>query len=259
MADAHDLAAQIAGFSPNSRVDLRILRGQKEQALAVKLGNLPSGKELARGESGESSPQQRQGTEDEERRNEARRKKDFEEAQAQAQTKALWEEEVRRTQGKRTTRLSEFDLNVPGGQIVRKTIGNAATTVSLRATTSVSALANDPKWLPMFAIGFESTDKRGFAGIEIQAPHRQTPLIVGTKVRDETVTGHGHLTCFKKTLDSSEKLTVEMYWATEGRLLIRVNGSEYRELARTANLSALQVIVSTGDLGVESLVLGHRR
>jgi len=64
MADSRDLARQVAGFSPNTKVDVRILRGQKEQTLAVKLGKFPSGKELARVESGESSPQQQpQGTE----------------------------------------------------------------------------------------------------------------------------------------------------------------------------------------------------
>ena len=57
VADSRDLARQIAGFSPDTKVDVRILRGQREQTLAVKLGELPSGKELARGESGESSPQ----------------------------------------------------------------------------------------------------------------------------------------------------------------------------------------------------------
>ena len=57
VADSRDLARQIAGFPPNSTVDLHILRDQKEQTLAAKLGNLPSGKEPARGESGESSPQ----------------------------------------------------------------------------------------------------------------------------------------------------------------------------------------------------------
>ena len=64
VADSRDLARQVAGFSPNTKVDVRILRGQKEQTLAVKLGKFPSGKELARVESGESSPQQQpQGTE----------------------------------------------------------------------------------------------------------------------------------------------------------------------------------------------------
>src|SRR5499426_2377300 len=58
VADSRDLALQIAGFSPNAKVDVRILRGQKEQTLAVKLGKFPSGKELARVESGEASPQQ---------------------------------------------------------------------------------------------------------------------------------------------------------------------------------------------------------
>src|SRR5262252_4902954 len=56
VADSRDLARQIAGLSPNSKVDVRILRGRKEQTIAVKLGEFPSGTELARVESGESSP-----------------------------------------------------------------------------------------------------------------------------------------------------------------------------------------------------------
>jgi serine protease Do len=63
VADSRDLARQIAGFAPNSKVDVHILRGQKEQTVAVKLGKFPSGKELARVESGESTPLQPQGTE----------------------------------------------------------------------------------------------------------------------------------------------------------------------------------------------------
>jgi len=63
VADSRDLARQIAGFAPSTRVEVRILRGQKEQTIAVKLGKFPSGKELARVESGETSPLQPQGTE----------------------------------------------------------------------------------------------------------------------------------------------------------------------------------------------------
>jgi serine protease Do len=64
VADSRDLARQIAGFSPNAKVDVRILRGQKEQTIAVKLGKFPSGKELAKVESGKSDdPVQPQGTE----------------------------------------------------------------------------------------------------------------------------------------------------------------------------------------------------
>ena len=54
VADSRDLARQIAGFAPNTKVDVRILRGQKEQTVAVKLGKFPSGKELAKVESGPS-------------------------------------------------------------------------------------------------------------------------------------------------------------------------------------------------------------
>jgi serine protease Do len=59
VADSRDLARQIAGFAPNARVDVRILRGQKEQTVAVKLGKFPSGKELAKVETGKpaSEPQ----------------------------------------------------------------------------------------------------------------------------------------------------------------------------------------------------------
>jgi serine protease Do len=59
VADSRDLARQIAGYSPNAKVDVSILRGQKEQTVAVKLGKFPSGKELAKVESSKpaSEPQ----------------------------------------------------------------------------------------------------------------------------------------------------------------------------------------------------------
>ena len=64
VADSRDLARQIAGFAPNAKVDVRILRGQKEQTIAVKLGKFPSGKELAKVETGEpDDPAPTKGTE----------------------------------------------------------------------------------------------------------------------------------------------------------------------------------------------------
>jgi serine protease Do len=57
VADSRDLARQIAGFAPNTRVDVRILRGQKEQTVSVKLGKFPSGPELAKVEPGKSDPE----------------------------------------------------------------------------------------------------------------------------------------------------------------------------------------------------------
>jgi serine protease Do len=63
VADSRDLARQIAGFAPNTKVDVRVLRGQKEQSIAVKLGKFPTGKELAKVESGKSDPVEPKGTE----------------------------------------------------------------------------------------------------------------------------------------------------------------------------------------------------
>jgi serine protease Do len=57
VADSRDLARQIAGYAPNTKVDVRILRGQKEQTVPVKLGRFPTGKELARVESGRTEPE----------------------------------------------------------------------------------------------------------------------------------------------------------------------------------------------------------
>jgi serine protease Do len=57
VADSRDLARQIAGFAPNTKVDVKILRGQKEQTVAVKLGNFPSGTELAKAEPSKAAPQ----------------------------------------------------------------------------------------------------------------------------------------------------------------------------------------------------------
>jgi len=56
IADSRDLARQIAGFAPGTKVDVRILRAQKEQTVQVKLGLLPSTQEIARpGPSGRPS------------------------------------------------------------------------------------------------------------------------------------------------------------------------------------------------------------
>jgi serine protease Do len=48
IADSRDLARQIAAFSPGTKVDLRLLRGQKEQNIAVTLGLLPTTQEVAK-------------------------------------------------------------------------------------------------------------------------------------------------------------------------------------------------------------------
>jgi serine protease Do len=64
VADSRDLARQIAAFEPGAKVDIRILRGGKEQTIGVKLGKFPSGKELAKVESGEKvDPTAAKGTE----------------------------------------------------------------------------------------------------------------------------------------------------------------------------------------------------
>ncbi|KAB2912402.1 MAG: Do family serine endopeptidase [Hyphomicrobiaceae bacterium] len=57
VADSRDLARQIASFAPNTKVDVRILRGQKEQTINVKLGTFPTGKEVARAEPAKEAPQ----------------------------------------------------------------------------------------------------------------------------------------------------------------------------------------------------------
>jgi serine protease Do len=62
VADSRDLARQVAGFSPNTKVDVRVLRGQKEQTIPVKLGKFPSGKELAKVET-DNKPVDQKGTE----------------------------------------------------------------------------------------------------------------------------------------------------------------------------------------------------
>jgi serine protease Do len=57
VSDSRDLARQIAAFQPNTRVDIQVLRGQREQTIPIKLGKFPSGKELAKVESEKAEPQ----------------------------------------------------------------------------------------------------------------------------------------------------------------------------------------------------------
>jgi serine protease Do len=50
IADSRDLARQIATFSPGTKVDVKVLRAQREQTIAVTLGSMPSNLELAKAE-----------------------------------------------------------------------------------------------------------------------------------------------------------------------------------------------------------------
>ena len=46
--DSRDLARQIANFSPGTKVEVKVLRAQREQTISVKLGTLPTNQELAK-------------------------------------------------------------------------------------------------------------------------------------------------------------------------------------------------------------------
>ncbi len=48
--DSRDLARQIATFSPGTKVDVKVLRAQREQTIGVTLGSMPSNLELAKAE-----------------------------------------------------------------------------------------------------------------------------------------------------------------------------------------------------------------
>jgi serine protease Do len=48
IADSRDLARQIAAFTPGSKIDVRVLRSQKEQNIQVKLGLMPSTQDISR-------------------------------------------------------------------------------------------------------------------------------------------------------------------------------------------------------------------
>src|SRR5262249_23149559 len=46
VADSRDLARQIAGFQPDTTVEVKLMRAQKETTVQVKLGLLPSAEKL---------------------------------------------------------------------------------------------------------------------------------------------------------------------------------------------------------------------
>jgi serine protease Do len=48
ISDSRDLARQIAAFEPGTKIDVRILRTQKEQTIQVKLGLMPSNQDIAK-------------------------------------------------------------------------------------------------------------------------------------------------------------------------------------------------------------------
>lgn len=59
VADSRDLARQIANYAPGTKVDIRVLRQQREQTISVQLGQMPSNLELAKaGPPGRGDPNQ---------------------------------------------------------------------------------------------------------------------------------------------------------------------------------------------------------
>ncbi len=48
ITDSRDLSRQIAGFSPGTKIELKVLRARKEMTVPVKLGLLPTNQELAK-------------------------------------------------------------------------------------------------------------------------------------------------------------------------------------------------------------------
>ena len=56
--DSRDLARQIANYAPGTKVDVKVLRGQREQSIPVTLGNMPTNPELASNDSSPPSPAQ---------------------------------------------------------------------------------------------------------------------------------------------------------------------------------------------------------
>jgi serine protease Do len=60
VADSRDLSRQIAGFQPDSTVELKLMRAQKETSVQVKLGLLPSAQDLSKsgpGRGGQRPPE----------------------------------------------------------------------------------------------------------------------------------------------------------------------------------------------------------
>ena len=54
--DSRDLARQIATFSPGTKVDVNVLRGQREQTIAVKLGTMPDRPGAGQGRASRAGP-----------------------------------------------------------------------------------------------------------------------------------------------------------------------------------------------------------
>jgi serine protease Do len=64
IGDSRDLARKIAGYSPDHRTKIKIIRDGKERNISVALGTFPTGKQLAALESGESIPGKNEQLED---------------------------------------------------------------------------------------------------------------------------------------------------------------------------------------------------
>jgi len=121
-----------------------------------------------------------------------------------------------------------LDLDTYNGHASAWRHSDLAMLTALRATVSVPRIGQDPNYLPAFTIALEgdATASGGNgAGVECFAQNNQLPIICrvvefkgGTTVEDYK---------FQETLNLSQKVDIEISWATTGSVIINFGSESY--------------------------------
>jgi hypothetical protein len=128
---------------------------------------------------------------------------------------------------------------------------------ALRATIRVPRIGRDAKWAPSFSVWLEKADAKQAldrVGIQFVSFGQKLPLI--TRMVQFQAGKLAQTENSEKTLNLSEKVTVEIMWATPHVVTINIGDSESHTLNIPWSIDSVEVSASTGEMQVDPLVLG---
>jgi hypothetical protein len=148
----------------------------------------------------------------------------------------------------------EIDLDTAAGAFSNWAQDDIGAFSALRAIVSIPRLRQDPQWLPVFTMDLQDKTSTNGLGFRISTPNRAVPLTLS--VIKFGAAGATEVGTFKRTLNLSETIDVEIRWSRAGVITIGAGPSETQTFHVPWQVSRLAVSASTAEAKVQPLTLG---
>lgn len=156
-----------------------------------------------------------------------------------------------------TSQTFSLDLDTGEGAFSEWRHDDLGSLSGMRATMHIPRLGRDAKWAPTFSLWLQHTEAgqtRNKIALQFSAPNRKPPLVVRVvQFEDGKLVSTASLS---RTIDLNDRLVVEMVWGTPHMVTIKIDDAEVHKANIPWFIDSVGVSASTGELTVDSLVLG---